>query len=238
MENISILFAFTAGMLSFLSPCVFPLIPAYVANLTGTDIRDNRIDVSKRLLLARSLSFIFGFSLIFVVMGASASVLGQIFAQNRMIVEKLSGLLIIVFGLQMTGILNLRFLMMEKRWETKPLKQKNVGRSFILGMSFGAGWTPCIGLALSSILLLAGSSDTVYSGMFMLFVYSMGLGIPFLLISLIITYSLRVVRIINRSLGFLSLINGWILVGLGFLLFTGQLQKISAWLASFTYFLY
>lgn len=238
MENVSTFFAFTAGILSFLSPCVFPLIPAYVANLTGADISHNRINVSKSLLLARSLSFILGFSLIFVAMGASASTLGQFFAHNRITIEKLSGLLIIVFGLQMAGIINLRFLMMEKRWEAKAVEQKNVGRSFVLGMSFGAGWTPCVGLALSSILLLAGSSDTVYSGMFLLFVYSLGLGIPFLVISLIITYSLRLVRTINKSLGFLSLINGWILVGLGLLLFTGQLQKLSAWLNGFTYFTY
>jgi len=238
VENVSVLFAFTAGMLSFLSPCVFPLIPAYVANLTGATLGDNRIEVSKGLLLARSLSFILGFSIIFVIMGASASVLGQIFTHNREIVQKISGLLIIVFGLQMAGILNLRFLMMEKHWEAKQGEEKNVWQSFILGVSFGAGWTPCVGLALSSILLLAGSSNTVYNGMFLLFIYSLGLGIPFLAISLIITYSLRVVRKINRSLGLLSLINGWILIGMGLLLFTGQLQKISAWLASFTFFVY
>lgn len=238
MENVSVLFAFTAGMLSFLSPCVFPLIPAYIANLTGATLGNNRIEVSKSLLMARSLSFILGFSLIFVLMGASASVLGQIFTHNRDIVQKISGLLIIVFGLQMAGILNLRFLMMEKHWEAKPAEEKNVWQSFILGISFGAGWTPCVGLALSSILLLAGASNTVYSGMFLLFIYSLGLGIPFLAISLIITYSLRVVRKINRSLGLLSLINGWILIGMGLLLFTGQLQKISAWLASFTVFAY
>jgi len=238
VENVSVLFAFTAGILSFLSPCIFPLIPAYVANLTGSTPGNNRIEVSKRLLLARSLSFIMGFSVIFMIMGASASVLGQIFTHNRDIVQKLSGLLIIVFGLQMAGILNLRFLMKEKRWEAKQTGEKNVWRSFILGISFGAGWTPCVGLALSSILLLAGSSNTVYSGMFLLFVYSLGLGIPFLAISLIITYSLGVVRKINQSLGFLSLINGWILIGMGLLLFTGQLQKISAWLASFTIFTY
>ncbi len=238
MENVSVLFAFTAGMLSFLSPCVFPLIPAYVANLTGSTFGNNKIEVSKSLLLARSLSFIIGFSLIFVMMGASASVLGRIFTHNRDVVQKISGLLIIIFGLQMAGILKLRFLMLEKRWEAKQTGEKNVWRSFILGMSFGAGWTPCVGLALSSILLLAGSANTVYSGMMMLFVYSLGLGIPFLAISLIITYSLRVVRKINRSLGFLSLINGWILIGMGLLLFTGQLQKISAWLAGFTFFTY
>ncbi|HVJ49335.1 cytochrome c biogenesis CcdA family protein [Desulfitobacterium sp.] len=236
MENVTVLFAFTAGMLSFLSPCVFPLIPAYVANLTGSTFGDNRIEVSKRLLLTRSLSFIIGFSLIFVLMGASASVVGHLFTHNRDIIQKISGILIIIFGLQMAGVLKLRFLMMEKRWEGKQTQENSVWRSLILGISFGAGWTPCVGLALSSILLLAGSANTVYSGMFMLLVYSLGLGIPFLAISLIITYSFKIVKSINRRLGILSIISGWILVGMGLLLYAGQLQKISAWLSQFTYF--
>lgn len=236
MEDISVLFGFTAGILSFLSPCVFPLIPAYVANLTGSTFGDDRMEVSKRVLLIRSVSFIIGFSIIFVLMGASASVVGRLFTHNRDIVQKISGVLIILFGLQMVGVLKLRFLMMEKRWEGKQTKETSAWRSLILGISFGAGWTPCVGLALSSILLLAGSANTVYSGMFMLLVYSLGLGIPFLAISLIITYSFKVVKSINRRLGLLSIINGWILVGMGLLLYAGQLQKISAYLSRFTYF--
>lgn len=236
MEDISVLFAFTAGILSFLSPCVFPLIPAYVANLTGSTFGENRIEASKRVLLIRSLSFIIGFSIIFVLMGASASAVGRLFTHNRDIIQKISGILIIAFGLQMAGVLKLRFLMMEKRWEGKQTTKTSAWRSLILGLSFGAGWTPCVGLALSSILLLAGSASTVYSGMFMLLVYSLGLGIPFLAISLIITYSFKIVKSINRRLGLLSIINGWILVGMGLLLYAGQLQKISAWLSQFTYF--
>lgn len=236
MEEVSVLFAFTAGILSFLSPCVFPLIPAYVANLTGSTFGDNRIEASKRVLLIRSLSFIIGFSIIFVLMGASASAVGRLFTHNRDIIQKISGILIIVFGLQMAGVLKLRWLMMEKRWEGRQTAETSAWRSLILGLSFGAGWTPCVGLALSSILLLAGSANTVYSGMFMLLVYSLGLGIPFLAISLIITYSFKVIKSINCYLGLLSTINGWILVGMGLLLYTGQLQKISAWLSQFTYF--
>ncbi|AHF06582.1 cytochrome c biogenesis CcdA family protein [Desulfitobacterium metallireducens] len=238
MENISVLFAFTAGMLSFLSPCVFPLIPAYVANLTGSTYGDTRIEASKRVLFTRSVAFILGFSLIFVLMGASASVVGRLFADYRGLIQKISGILIIIFGLQMAGVLKLRFLMMEKRWEGKPAMENSVWRSLLLGVSFGAGWTPCVGLALSSILLLAGSAETVYSGMFLLFIYSLGLGIPFLAISLIITYSFKVVKAINSKLGILSSISGWILVGMGILLFSGQLRKMSAWLSQFTLFFY
>ena len=254
MGNVTVLFAFTAGLLSFASPCVFPLIPAYITNLTGATLGNDRVAVSKRLLLARSVSFILGFSIVFIIMGASASALGQTFNSHRNIIQKVSGLLIIVFGLQMAGLLKLRFLMMEKRWEigqaglatqatpaataeqaeqsAQAAGAKGFWSSLFLGMSFGAGWTPCVGLALSSILLLAGSTATVYSGMFLLFVYSLGLGIPFLAISIIVTYSLGIVRRINRSLGVLSIVSGWVLVGLGLLVFTGQLQRISAWLAS------
>ncbi len=232
MGNVSVLFAFTAGLLSFASPCVFPLIPAYITNLTGSTLGNDRVVVSKRLLLARSISFILGFSIVFVIMGASASALGQAFNRHRDIIEKISGLLIIVFGLQMARIFKIRLLMMEKRWEVG--QAKDFWSSLLLGMSFGAGWTPCVGLALGSILLLAGSTATVYSGMLLLFIYSLGLGLPFLAISLVVTYSLGIVRRINRSLGFLSVFSGWVLIGLGLLVFTGQLQRISAWLASLT----
>lgn len=239
MENISMLFALTAGMLSFFSPCIFPLIPAYVANLTGSHIQSEKVNVSKRILMSRSIYFILGFSLIFMLMGVSASALGQLFSEHRGVLEKVSGFLIIVFGLQMAGILSLRFLMMEKRFQASTTgKKKSNWSSFVLGLAFGTGWTPCVGLALSSILLLAGSADTMYSGLTLLMIYSLGLGIPFLVISWLITYSLGVVKSVNKVLPKLSLINGWILIFMGLLLFTGQFQKISAWLATFTPFVY
>lgn len=238
MENISMLFALTAGMLSFFSPCIFPLISAYVANLTGSHIQSEKVIVSKRILMSRSIYFILGFSVIFMLMGASASALGQLFSEYRDVLEKVSGFLIIIFGLQMAGILSLRFLMMEKRFQARTTGKKSNWSSFVLGLAFGTGWTPCVGLALSSILLFSGSADTMYSGLTLLMIYSLGLGIPFLVISWLITYSLGVVKKVNKLLPRLSLINGWILIFMGLLLFTGQLQKISAWLATFTPFVY
>lgn len=238
MENATFIVALIAGILSFLSPCVFPLVPAYVSNLTGSFVQDNRINVEKRLLMIRSLFFISGFSLIFVGMGASASFIGQFFTGNRDLIEKISGLLIIIFGLQMAGVLTLRFLMFEKKLIHTKAGNTGNARSFLLGLAFGSGWTPCVGLALSSILLLAGSSETLYNGIFLLFVYAIGLGIPFFVLSLIITYSLGILRKINRWLPLLSKINGWILIGMGLLVYTGQLQKISAWLTPFTPFTY
>lgn len=194
MNSPTIAVALIAGVLSFLSPCIFPLIPSYVSHLTGSFVQDNKINVEKKLLLTRSISFILGFSVVFVVMGASASFIGQFFAGNREVVEKISGLLIIVFGLQMAGILSLRFLMVNKKWGNTGTSKKGNLSSFVLGLAFGSGWTPCVGLALSSILLLAGSTETMYSGMFLLFVYSIGLGIPFLLLSIMLTYSLGILK--------------------------------------------
>ncbi|TVY02091.1 cytochrome c biogenesis CcdA family protein [Cohnella terricola] len=233
MESPTIVIALTAGILSFLSPCVFPLIPAYVSHLTGSLVQNNKINVDKKILIIRSISFILGFSVVFVAMGASASLIGQFFAANRMLIEKISGLLIIVFGLQMAGILTLRFLMLDKKWVSVNHTKKGNASSFILGLAFGSGWTPCVGLALSSILLLAGSADTLYSGMFLLLVYSIGLGVPFLILSVMLTYSLGILKKINRWLPLLSKMNGWILIGMGLLVFTGQLQRISAWLSQF-----
>lgn len=235
MDNITISVAFAAGMLSFLSPCVFPLIPAYVSHLTGSSFQDNKLVVNRGKLIYQSLSFILGFSLIFIAMGASASLIGRFFAEERELVEKISGLLIIVFGLQMAGILNLRLLMSGKTWETKQDVSRGAIRSFLTGLAFGAGWTPCVGLALSSILLLAGSTETLWNGIGMLAVYSLGLGVPFLLISLLLTYSMNVMKKMTRWMPLLSKINGWLLIGLGYLLFTGQLQRISSWLAQYTF---
>jgi cytochrome c-type biogenesis protein len=237
MGDITIFFAFVAGLLSFFSPCIFPLIPAYISHLTGSRIEDNKINIEKRILISRSIAFILGFSMIFVIMGASASLLGQLFMENRQVIEKISGILIIIFGLQMAGIIHIRFLMYQKQRESDR-QSKSVLSSLILGFAFGTGWTPCVGLALSSILLLASSSDTLYNGMYLLWFYSLGLGIPFFLMALAITYSLGIIKKINRYLPTLSLINGWIMILLGILLFTGQMLKISAWLAKFTYFTY
>lgn len=231
MDNITVLFAISAGLLSFFSPCIFPLLPAYLANLTGSYGSGGQISVSKRIMMIRSILFILGFTVVFMLMGASVSMIGQLFAANRGIIEKVSGLLIIIFGLQTAGILNLRFLMFQKQHETKG--PKSGWNSFVVGVAFGTGWTPCVGLALSSILLLAGSSETMYSGMFLLLFYSLGLGAPFLLISFLITKSMGIMKKVNKWLPRLSLLNGWIMIAMGLMLFTGQLQKLSAWLSQF-----
>lgn len=236
MENITIFFALTAGVLSFFSPCVFPLIPAYVAHLTDGSVKDGKVNTQKSVLLSRSISFIFGFSIVFVLLGASASVVGQVFLDNKKLIQMIGGFLIIIFGLQMLGVFKIKFLMTEKRFDYNRKSKASSLKSFILGLAFGSGWTPCVGLALSSILLLASSTETIYSGMFLLWIYALGLGIPFLLLSFLVTYSLNVVKRINKVLPKLSLVNGVILIIMGLLLFTGQMEKISAYLSTFTIF--
>lgn len=235
MENITFIVAFTAGILSFFSPCIFPLVPVYVTHLTGSRIEENKINIEKQVLMIRSIAFILGFSVVFVVLGATASVIGQLFFDYRNLIEKISGIFIIIFGLQMAGIIQLRFLMIEKKWSIEH-KSKNAVSSFLLGLAFGSGWTPCIGLVLSSILLLAGSTETLSSGMLLLWIYALGLGIPFLFISLALTYSLGIMKKINRYLPTLSKVSGAIMIGMGILLYTGQFQKITAWLARFSIF--
>lgn len=231
MENVSVVIAFTAGLVSFFSPCVFPLIPAYVANMTGSTIEGGRVAVGKKTIFSRSIAFIVGFSIIFVLLGASASFLGGLLDQYRDLITKIGGLLIILFGMQMAGILQLKMLMSEKRFQMNGTAETNIGRSAMMGMVFAAGWSPCIGLALGSILILAGSTGTLLTGIFMLIVYSLGLALPFLVIAVLLTYSLKFMKNVNKWIPKISKASGWLLIFLGLLLFTGHLQKISAWLA-------
>ncbi|HET7579971.1 MAG TPA: cytochrome c biogenesis protein CcdA [Bacillales bacterium] len=229
MENVTIWIAFTAGMVSFFSPCVFPLLPAYVANLTGSSIEGGRMAASKKVVFTRSVAFIIGFSIIFILLGASASFIGEFVAEYRELIARIGGFLIIVFGMQMTGLIKMKLFMSEKRFQVKEKMGKNSWRSVLMGMAFAAGWSPCIGLVLSSILILAGSSGTLMTGIFMLVVYSLGLAIPFLILAVLITYSLNITKSINKWLPKISVASGWLLILLGLLLFTGQMQKISAW---------
>lgn len=235
MNDISIFFALIGGVLSFFSPCVFPLLPAYITHLTGGKIENAKMQVNRTKLYSRSIGFIIGFSLVFIALGASASFIGQILMDYRVLVMQLAGLLIIIFGLQMAGLLNFKFFMKEKRIQAE-YPSRNIFGSVLLGMAFASGWSPCVGLALSSILLLASSSDTLGQGVFLLGAYSLGMAVPFFIITIVISYSLKTMRKINKYLSKLAFLNGIIMVGLGFLVLSGQLQKISAWLSAYSLF--
>lgn len=235
MNDIGIFFAIAGGVLSFFSPCVFPLLPAYITHLTGGKIENSKLEVSRTKLYLRSIGFIIGFSIIFIALGASASFIGKVLASYRFLIMQIAGILIIIFGLQMAGLLNFKFLMMEKKVETKR-ESKSIFSSILLGMAFASGWSPCVGLALSSILLLASSSETLLQGVFLLGAYSLGMAIPFFVISVVISYSLKTIRVVNKYLGKLAFINGIIMVALGFFVLSGQMQKISAWLSAYSIF--
>ncbi|MDW2884677.1 cytochrome c biogenesis CcdA family protein [Exiguobacterium artemiae] len=235
MSDITIWIAFFGGVASFFSPCIFPLLPAYISHLTGGQLKQTTFIVNRKILFVRSIGFISGFSLIFIVFGASASYLGQLLTDYRIWLMQFSGLLIIVFGLHTAGWLEIKWLMYEKRFHVeKP--SKGFFSSTLIGMAFASGWSPCVGISLSTILLLAGNTDTLEQGMFLLIAYSTGMAIPFLIISFVVSYSLRFLRLMNRQLGKIALINGIMMVALGFLVLSGQLQKISAWLAQYSLF--
>ena len=235
MNDIGILFALVGGGLSFFSPCVFPLLPAYITHLTGGRFEDSKLYINRKTLYLRSIGFIIGFSIIFIALGASASFIGKMLMNYRIIIMQMAGLLIIIFGLQMSGLLKFKILMKEKRVESNP-KSKNLFSSILLGMAFASGWSPCVGLALSSILLLASSTNTLAQGIILLGAYSLGMAIPFFIISIVISYSLKMVRKINKYLSKIAFVNGMIMVFLGFLVLSGQMQKISAWLSPYNLF--
>lgn len=230
---ISIWIALFAGIISFLSPCIFPLVPAYLAQLTGTSVSNNQLNVDKKIILSRSIGFIIGFTIIFLLLGASATAFGQLFMKNRELLEKIGGIIIVVLGLQMYGIFSFRMLMSEKRLNSKPKKTTSFFGSVGFGFVFGAGWSPCIGLALSSILILSAQTGTMASGMLLLLVYSIGLGIPFILVALLYSKSLNKIKKINKFLPIIQKVSGVIMVILGILLYTGLFARISGWLAQF-----
>lgn len=232
--EVSIWTAFFAGVISFLSPCVFPLVPAYLAQLTGTTITDNQINADRSLILSRSIGFIIGFSSIFILLGASSSFIGQLFWDHRVLLERIGGIIIMLFGLQMAGIISLRMLLTEKRISYRPKKTSSFIGSVFLGFLFGTGWSPCIGLTLSAILIMASQAESMAKGMFLLLIYSTGLGIPFIIVALLWSKSLDKMRKLNKWIPVIQKVSGYIMVVLGILLFTGQFRLLTAYLFRFT----
>ncbi|RKD73123.1 cytochrome c-type biogenesis protein [Sinobaca qinghaiensis] len=236
MNEISIWLAFGAGVISFLSPCIFPLIPAYLAQLTGTSITDSKVEASRSMILSRSVGFIMGFTIIFLLLGASSTFLGQQFARWGNMIEQLGAVIIVLFGLQMAGIISIRALLSEKRIHKKPTHSSSFLGSISLGLIFAAGWSPCIGLVLGSILAMASQSDTLYSGITMLLFYSAGLGVPFIIVALLYSRSLNKLKRWNKWLPRLQITSGYIMIALGIMIFTGHFQMLSSYLARFVPF--
>lgn len=236
MENVSLFMAFAGGLLSFFSPCVIPVIPSYVSFITGISFEEltgeqNRDKIMKATL-KNSLFFIAGFSLIFILLGASSSFLGELLSRYQVAVRKVGGVLIVVMGLSIAGVLKIGLLSREKRLH---LRNKPAGLfgSFLAGTAFAAGWTPCIGPVLGSILLYASAAHSVASGMGMLTAYALGLGIPFLITSLAINTAISYFRKIHRVMRVVSAVSGLFLVITGVMLFTGTLDMVSRYVTRF-----
>ena len=212
--------AFSAGLISFLSPCVLPLIPGYISFISGQSL--NELLENKKINLLPLILFSLGFSFVFIIFGATASVLGKFLLQNSQQLRIVAGIIIIIFSLQLLGIFNINFLNLEKKIYTK--KSSNIWFSFIVGMAFGFGWTPCIGPILGSILALASTEDTILRAIILLSFYSLGLAIPFILSGYLIQRFLVFSRNFKKNIKLVSKIGGITLLITGVLILTNKLQ--------------
>ena len=230
---IELFIAFGAGLISFLSPCVLPLIPGYVSFITGSTL--NEILEKKKIDLLPLVVFSLGFSFVFIVFGATASFLGQILLQNSQILRTIAGVIIIIFSLQLIGVLNIKFLNIEKKFYTK--KSNNIFFVFIVGMAFGFGWTPCIGPILGSILALASTEETIYKAILLLSFYSLGLAIPFVLSGYLMQKFLLFSKNFKRNINLVTKGGGIILLITGVLILTNQLQVLGYYILNYLPFL-
>ncbi len=231
--DVGIPIAFMAGLLSFLSPCVLPLVPSYLAFVTGMSLEDLEAGVNRKATFVHASLFVVGFSAIFVLLGASASFLGQFFRLYEVWIARIGGVLIIVLGLHLAGVLRLTPLLREKRVH---LADKPAGYLGTLGVgaAFGAGWTPCLGPILGAILTYGFASETMWAGVGLLSVYSAGLAVPFLVSALALDTFLQAFQRFRRWMPIVEKASGVMLVVLGLLLITGRFTVLSSWLTRFT----
>ncbi|MDC0346723.1 cytochrome c biogenesis protein CcdA [Candidatus Pelagibacter sp.] len=230
---IELVVALGAGLISFLSPCVLPLIPGYVSFVTGSSL--NEILENKKINLLPLIIFSLGFSFVFIIFGATASFLGQILLQNSQILRLVAGSIIVIFSLQLIGILNIKFLNIEKKFYTK--KSNNIFFVFIIGMAFGFGWTPCIGPILGSILALASTEETIYRAIILLSFYSLGLAIPFVLSGYLMQRFLLFSKNFKKNINLVTKGGGIILLITGILILTNQLQVLGYYILNYLPFL-
>ena len=231
-QEVTLLAAFVAGILSFVSPCVLPLIPGYISFISGLTLEEMQGEgsagASRRQVLVASLAFVLGFTVIFVAAGASATAIGRFLSQSQL-VQKLAGAILIVLGLHMMGVFRIRLLENEKRIHTQRKPAGPIG-AFFVGIAFAFGWTPCIGPILGGILTIAASKDSVVQGMQLLAMYSLGLGVPFLLTSVAINQFFAATRRIRRYYHTIEVVSGALLILVGLLIFFDQFTLIVRYL--------
>lgn len=224
--------AFLAGVLSFLSPCVLPLIPGYLSFMTGLSSAEIEQGSARAKVLVPALMFVGGFTAVFVSMGATASVLGRFLVDYRDVIEKVAGLAVIAFGILMLGIIRVPWLYGEARVDLEKSRAFGRGASFVMGAAFAAGWTPCVGPILGTILTMAGSAGSVGQGALLLVVYSLGLGVPFIAVAVLFGRAAGMLRWLNRRSLLINRVAGSLLVIVGLLILTGRLGALAAWLTS------
>ena len=225
--------AFGAGLISFLSPCVLPLVPGYISYISGNSL--NEILENKKINITPLLFFTFGFSIVFIIFGAAATFLGQFILKNSNELRIIAGLIIIFFSLQIMGIINIKFLNYDKR--VHDTKNKNIFSPILIGMAFAFGWTPCIGPILGSILLLASTESNITKGIILLIFYSLGLALPFVISGYLIQRFMLFSKNIKSKLNLISKLGGSALLITGILIITNQLQVLGFYLLNIFPFL-
>jgi cytochrome c-type biogenesis protein len=252
-ENVTLIAAFGAGLLSFISPCVLPLVPGYLSYISGVSLDEMRgqpgarpgaapgagvavavatpPDVRRRILFS-SLAFILGFSIVFIALGATASALGGFLMERLSMLTRIAGAIIIVFGLHTMGVLRIEWLYQERRVHTSRKPSGALG-AMLVGIAFAFGWTPCIGPILSGILLFAASQETVDHGVRLLAVYSAGLGVPFFAAALAMDRFFAAMNRIRKHYRKVEIVSGVLLVVIGLLIFTNNFTVIAQWLTPY-----
>lgn len=229
--SIGLVTSFVAGLISFLSPCVLPLVPAYLSYITGISVEDIRKQEEQKharvaaKVVLHSLMFILGFSLVFVALGASATTLGRTIQRHHRLFLQIAGVVIIIFGIHLTGIFKIGLLYREKRFNRAG--KAGILGSFVIGLAFAFGWTPCIGPILAGILTIAATRESVSQGVLLLGVYSLGLGVPFLLVGLSVNRFFGFYKSFKKHLRIVEVVSGVLLILIGGLILTNNLN----WLA-------
>jgi cytochrome c-type biogenesis protein len=234
MLDINIPIAFGAGLVSFFAPCVVPLLPAYVGYVTGVSVKDLKekgYEKFRKQMLVSSLFYILGFSVVFVLLGTAVASLGGVLRTYDHIIQRVGGLIILILGLEFAGFLNFPFLAKTRQF-VLPTWVNKLGalRAFVIGLIFATAWTPCVGAILGSILSLAAVSGTAIRGATLLFVYSLGISLPFLVVSMTLVAAPKYLSLINKHIGKISMVAGIILAILGLLLLTDTYKYLNSWL--------
>lgn len=238
MDSVSYATSFIAGCLSFVSPCVLPLIPGYVSFISGLsleemrEVSEGRAAAARRQVLVASMAFVLGFSLVFIALGASASAIGDFLGHRLPLLGKIAGAIIIILGLHTAGVFRIKWLEMEKRVQTRQ-KPTSLAGALLVGIAFAFGWTPCIGPILGGILVIAGRQDSVMEGVLLLAVYSAGLGIPFVATSVAVNQFFAASARIRRHFKTIEIVSGVLLVAIGVLIFTDQFTAIARFLQNY-----